>query len=183
MMMILKVCVDKEEEEDEVSTCLPFITDLTITQDNSLEKAVKLADTQKHTRSAGTGTMGVEHCNICCISVGEGMSLMANLMNSTADTLANTMHKVAMTLCLAEVAVTPWHVSAETNPNIPIAIEFIKSYEGLSDDKFSDAAQCITNNLTIATIYTSMSNPAACSRYIRKQVNRYQGQDWGMDAL
>ncbi|KAN0134966.1 hypothetical protein V8E53_007340 [Lactarius tabidus] len=81
MMMILKVCVDKEEEEDE---------------DNSLEKAVKLADTQKHTRSAGTGTMGVEHCNICCISVGE-------------DTLANTMHKVAMTLCLAEVAVTPWH--------------------------------------------------------------------------
>jgi hypothetical protein len=149
--------------------------DLTITQDDGLEKAVKLADTQKCARSAGMGTMGAECRNIWCVSAGKGMSSMANSMNTAADTLANTMHKVATTLCPAEVAVAsnPQHASADTNPNVPVAIAFIELHEGLSDDKFGDAVQCITNNPTITTIYTSMSNPAVHSRYIQKQVERY----------
>jgi hypothetical protein len=96
-------------------------------------------------------------------------------MNVAADTLANAMHEVATTLCPAKVAIGPWHTGINTNPNVTVAIALIESNKGLSDNKFSDVAQCITVNPTIATVYISMNNRTLHSRYIRKQVNSYRG--------
>jgi hypothetical protein len=106
-----------------------------------------------------------------CILVGEGMSLMASSMSTAVDMLANAMCQIATTLCPAKVAITPpQHTSANTNPNITVAIAFIESNKGLLDNELSDA-ECIMNNLTIASIYILMSNLSACSKYIQKQVN------------
>lgn len=100
---------------------------------------------------------------------------MASSMNVAADTLANAMREVATTLRPAEVAVGPRHTGVDANPNVTVAIALIESNEGLSDNEFSDVAQCITVNPTIATVYVSMNNRTSRSRYIRKQVNSYRG--------
>jgi hypothetical protein len=115
---------------------------------------------------------------MCRISVGKGMSSMASSMNTAVDTLANAMCQIATTLCPAKVAIAPpQHTSANTNPNVTIAIAFIESNEGLSDNEFGDAAECITNNPTIASMYISMSNQSAHSKYIRKQVDKYHSTE------
>ena len=98
---------------------------------------------------------------------------MASLMNVATDTLVNAMCEVTMTLQAAEVA--PQHTSANANPNVTVAIALIESNEGLSNNEFSDIAQCITVNLTLATVYVSMHNWSACSRNIHKQVDGYCG--------
>ena len=141
-----------------------------------LQKVTRLGNSHKHARSAGTGTMGVEHCNIHWISAGKGMSLMASSMNIATDMLANAMCKVTTTLQPAKVDVSPPHqAGTDVNPNVTVAIALIESNEGLSDNKFSDAAQFITVNLMITTVYVSMNNQSVHSRYIWKQVNNYHG--------
>ena len=136
-------------------------------QDDDCEKITRLGDSRKRARSAGTGTTGAERRNICRVSAGEGMSSMASSMNVATDTLANAMHKVATTLRPAKVDVGPPHrAGADTNPNVTVAIALIESNEGLSDNKFSNTAQCITVNPMIATVYVSMNNQSAHSRYI-----------------
>ena len=136
-------------------------------QDDDCEKITRLGDSRKCARSAGTGTMGAERRNVRRVSAGEGMSSMASSMNVAADTLANAMRKVATTLRPAEVDVSPpRRGGADANPNITVTIALIESNKGLSDNEFSDAAQCITVNLMIATVYVSMNNWSARSRYI-----------------
>ena len=100
---------------------------------------------------------------------------MASSMNIATDTLANAMREVATTLCPADIAIGPCQPSVDANPNVTVAIALIESNEGLSDDEFGDIAQCIMVNPTIATVYVSMTNWSACSKYIRKQVDRYRG--------
>ena len=56
-----------------------------------------------------------------------------------------------------------------------VAITLIESTKGLSDSKFSNIAQCIMVNPTIATVYISMHNQSVCSRYICKKVDGYHG--------
>ena len=147
-------------------------------QDDDCEKITRLGDSRKRARSAGTGTTGAERCNVCRVSAGEGMSSMASSMNVATDTLANAMREVATTLRPAEVDVgPPRQAGADANPNVTVAIALIESNEGLSDNEFSDAAQCITVNPMIATVYVSMNNRSARSRYIRKQVDNYRGLD------
>ena len=136
----------------------------------------RLGDTRKCTRSAGTGTTGAERCNVRRISAGKGMSSMANSMNTAADTLANAMRKVTTTLRPTDVTVNPTqHATFDANTNVPAAIALIEENEDLSNDEFSDAAECITRNPMIATVYIAMSNQNSRSRYIRKQVNSYRG--------
>jgi len=140
------------------------------------DEAANISAARKRVRSAGTGTTGAERRNVRRVSAGEGMSSMASSMNVAADTLANAMREVATTLRPAEVAVgPPRHTSTDANPNVTVAIALIETNEGLSDNEFSDVAQCITVNPTIATVYVSMNNRTSRSRYIRKQVNNYRG--------
>ena len=147
-------------------------------QDDDCKKITRLGDSCKRARSAGTGTTGAECRNVHHVSAGEGMSLMTSSMNVAADMLANAMREVATTLRPAEVDVgPPCRAGADANPNVTVAIALIESNEGLSDNKFSDAAQCITVNPMIATVYVSMNNRSARSRYIRKQVDNYRGLD------
>ena len=137
-----------------------------------MEKMAK--EHHKCARSTETGTTGAEHHSIHQVSMGEGMSSMASSMNIATDTLANAMSEVAMTLRPADVAIaTPQHTNAAANPNITTAIALIKSDEGLSNNEFSDIAQCITVNPTITTVYVSMNNRSARLRYIQKQVTAY----------
>ena len=169
-MTVPKPCV---ADVDEVSSAqrIPssLIQDNSIVQEDDMEKMVK--EHHKRARSAGTGTKGAERRNIRRVSTGEGMSSMASSMNIAADTLANAMHEVAMTLRPTDVAVaTPQHANATANPNVMTAISLIESNKGLSDNEFSDVAQCITVNPTIATVYVSMNNQSMWSRYIQKQV-------------
>ena len=106
----------------------------------------RLGDTRKRARSAGTGTTGAER------------------------------HKVATTLCPTNVTVNPTrHATFDANTNVPAAIALIEENEDLSNDEFSDAAECITRNPMIATVYIAMSNQNSRSRYIRKQVDSYRG--------
>ena len=136
----------------------------------------RLGDTRKRARSAGTGTTGAERRNVRCVSTGEGMSSMANSMNTAADTLANAMREVATTLCPTDVTVNPTqHATFDTNTNVPAAIALIEENKDLSNDEFSDATECITRNPMIATVYIAMSNQNSRSRYIRKQVDSYRG--------
>ena len=129
---------------------------------------------RKRARSAGTGTTGAERRNVRRVSAGEGMSSMASSMNIAADTLANAMREVATTLRPADVAIaTPQHANTAANPNVTTAIALIESNKGLSNNEFSDVAQCITVNPTIATVYVSMNNQSVWSRYIQKQVAAY----------
>ena len=172
-MTVPKPCV---ADVDEVSSAqrIPssLIQDNSIVQEDDMEKMVK--EHHKRARSAGTGTKGAERRNIRRVSTGEGMSSMASSMNIAADTLANAMHEVAMTLRPTDVAIaTPQHTNAAANPNITTAIALIKSDEGLSNNEFSDVAQCITVNPTITTVYVSMNNRSARLRYIQKQVTAY----------
>ena len=147
-------------------------------QDDDCKKITRLGDSCKCAKSTGTGTTGTERRNVRHVSAGKGMSSMASSMNVAADTLANAMHEVATTLRPAEVDVGPPHqAGTDANPNVMVAIALIESNEGLSDNKFSDAAQCITVNPMITTVYVSMNNWSARSRYIRKQVNNYRGLD------
>ena len=134
-----------------------------------------MGNSHKHMRNAGAGTTGAERCNVRHVSAGEGMSSMADSMNTTADTLANAMREVATTLHLANVAIAPSRTIVDANTNVPTAIGLIKQNEDLSDNEFSDAAQCITKNPIITTVYLSMSKQALRSRYIRKQVNGFRG--------
>ena len=67
----------------------------------------RLGDTRKCARSAGTGTTGAERRNVRRVSAGEGMSSMANSMNTAADTLANAMREVATTLRPTDVTINP----------------------------------------------------------------------------
>ena len=106
-------------------------------QDDDCEKITRLGDSRKRARSAGTGTMGTERCNICCVSAGEGMSSMASSMNVAVDTLANAMREVTTTLRPAEVDVgPPRRAGADANPNIMVAIALIESNKGLLDNEF-----------------------------------------------
>ena len=153
IMTVPKPCV---ADVDKVSSAQQIPSSLI--QDNSIVQEDDMA---------GTGTTGAEHRNIRQVSAGEGMSSMASSMNIAADTLANAMCEVATTLHPADVAVaTPQHTNAAANPNVMTAIALIKSNEGLSDNEFSDITQCITVNPTIATVYVSMNNRSAWSRYI-----------------
>ena len=144
-----------------------------ILQDSDDDKAVILAKNCKRAWSAGTSTTGVEHRNVRRISAGEGMSSMAMSMNTAADTLANAMCEAATTLRPA--LSTPQPTNVEGSANISIAIALIESNEGLSDNEFGDAAQCITTNPSIAAVYVSMKDKSARSRYIRKQVDSLRG--------
>ena len=67
-------------------------------QDDDCEKITRLGDSHERARSTGTGTTGMEHCNMHRISAGKGMSLMASSMNVGVVTLANAMRKVVTTL-------------------------------------------------------------------------------------
>ena len=134
-----------------------------------------MGDSRKRMRNAGAGTTGVERCNVRHVSAGEGMSSMADSMNTAADTLANAMRKVTTTLRLADVAIAPSCTIVDANTNVPTAIGLIERNEDLSDNEFSDAAQCITKNPIIATVYLSMSKQVSRSRYIRKQVDSFRG--------
>ena len=98
---------------------------------------------------------------------------MAMSMNTTADTLANTMCEAATTLHPA--LSTPQPTNVEGSANISITIALIKSNKGLSDNEFGNAAQCITMNPSIVAVYVSMKNKSVCSRYIQKQVDSLQG--------
>ena len=134
-------------------------------QDDDCEKITRLGDSRKRTRSAGTGTTGAERRNVRHVSAGEGMSLMASSMNVAADTLANAMREVATTLQPAEVDVgPPRQAGADANPNVTVAIALIESNKGLSDNEFSDAAQCITVNPMIATVYVCYARTGCSSR-------------------
>ena len=134
-----------------------------------------MGDSRKRTRNAGAGTTGAERRNMRRVSAGEGMSLMADSMNTAADTLANAMREVATTLRPADVAIAPGRTIVDANTNVPTAIGLIERNEDLSDNEFSDATQCITKNPIIATVYLSMSKQASRSRYIRKQVDGFRG--------
>ena len=134
-----------------------------------------MGDSRKRTRNAGAGTTGAERRNVRRVSAGEGMSSMADSMNTAADTLANAMREVATTLRPADVAIAPGRTIVDANTNVPTAIGLIERNKDLSDNEFSDAAQCITKNPIIATVYLSMSKQASRSRYIRKQVDGFRG--------
>ena len=134
-----------------------------------------MGDSRKCMRNAGAGTTGAECRNMRHVSTGEGMSSMADSMNTATDTLANAMREVATTLCPADVAIAPSHTIVNANTNVPTAIGLIERNEDLSDNEFSDAAQCITKNPIIATVYLSMSKQASRSRYIHKQVDGFRG--------
>ena len=100
---------------------------------------------------------------------------MASLMNTAADMLADAMCEAVMTLHSAHATSQPGITDGSTS--VPFAITLIESNEGLSDNKFGNAAQCITTNPTIAMVYVSMTDQAACSRYIRKQVDVLHGYE------
>ena len=134
-----------------------------------------MGDSRKRTRNAGAGTTGAERRNVRRVSAGKGMSSMADSMNTAADTLANAMREVATTLRPADVAIAPGCTIVDANTNVPTAIGLIEQNEDLSDNEFSDAAQCITKNPIIATVYLSMSKQASRSRYIHKQVDGFRG--------
>ena len=149
-------------------------------QDDDAEKATakteKLGKTHKRTRSAGAATIVLaERHNSHRVSAGEGMNLMATSMDSVRKTLADAMREVATTMRPANV--NSRHGTANVNPDIHVTIALIESNEELSENEFGDAAQCITNNPTIATVYVSMSSRSSRSRYIRNQVNNLRGFD------
>jgi hypothetical protein len=90
-------------------------------------------------------------------------------MNTAADTLANAMREAATAIRPAP------STSIDRANSVPVAIALIEENEGLSDTEFDDAAQCITTNPMVASIYVSMSDHSKHSRYIRKQVDKYRG--------
>ena len=155
-------------------------SNLLYVQDDDAEKVTaktaKLGKTHKCTRSAGTATIVLAECrNSCRVSAGEGMNSMATSMDSVRKTLADAMCEVATTMCLANI--NSRHGTADVNPDIHVAIALIKSNEELSENEFGDAAQCITNNPTITTVYVSMSSRSLHSRYIHNQVNNLRSFD------
>ena len=117
------------------------------------------------------GSTGIKRRNVRRISAGEGMSTMATSVNSAANTLANAVREAAATVRPTTSS------SIDGNGSVPIAIALIEANEGLSDNEFGDAAQCITTNPMIATIYVAMSNRNTRAKYIRKQIDGLRGYD------
>ena len=79
---------------------------------------------------------------------------------------------------LTKGIINPRHASANMNLDVHVAIALIESNEEFLDNKFDDAAQCITHNLMITSVYVSMSSCSLHSRYIHNQVNNLLGFDF-----
>jgi hypothetical protein len=64
--------------------------------------------------------------------------------------------------------------NANANTSIPVAIAMIEANEGFSDDDLVDTAGCLTAHPTLAMIYASLASQSARSRFIRKQMEKFQ---------
>jgi hypothetical protein len=148
------------------------ISSSTTQDDDDFEDAEIQNENRKRSRSAGTSTTtGSKRRNVRRrVSVAEGMASMENALSK----LAKVIREATTDLLHPDPAVAHSRlaiVAGNTDLRVPVAIALIVANEGLSDGEIAQVAECLIVNPNIATIYVSLTNHAARSRYIRKKVD------------
>lgn len=156
--------------------CLYEISSST-TQDNDYEAGIQ-NENRKRSRSAGTSTTGSKRRNVRRrVSVAEGMASIEASMKTATSKLLKVIREATTNLLQADSAVAHFrlaNVAGNTNLRVPVAIALIVANEGLSDSEIVQVAEFLIVNPNIATIYVSLTNRAARSRYIRKKVDGFR---------
>jgi DNA-binding XRE family transcriptional regulator len=115
--------------------------------------------------SAASTSTGNNRCKVCRILAGEGMTVMAESMGSSIDSLKDMITGASQAAQLGKLKI-------ETK-----TIEAIENNKGFDDEELAYAVMAIVNNSAAANRYLSMRSEKGRSTYIRKLMKNIKNEN------